>query len=428
MKENFLHYIWQYQLFNKTDLLSTVGEKIFIEKLGIYTQNSGPDFINSKIKINEQLWVGTVEIHLKSSDWYVHNHENDAAFDNVILHVVWEDDMPVYRKTNTPVSTLELKGRVSLHLLQQYNQLFNTKQKWIACENNVSDVNTFIWNHWLERLFIERLHDKSLFINELLKKTNNDWETVLFILLAKNFGLKLNSQPFFLMASALEYSVVKKESKSAGHLEALFMGLTGVLNPNTTDSYEKELNQIFAYLRHKYQLTEIYHKAQFFRLRPPNFPTIRLSQLANLLFKNQLLFQELMRIQTLDEFYNLLQSQTSEYWETHFIFGKENKKNIKKTTPAFVDLLLINTIIPLKFAYQNYMGKPDIESLIVILKQLNPEKNSIIEHYTKIKVPIENSLHTQALLTLKNKYCDFQKCLECEIGLHILKGKNVQHP
>ena len=214
MKESFLHYIWQYQLYDKTDLITTSGEKIAVEKAGIFTQHSGPDFTNAKIRIDSQLWAGNVEIHLKSSDWYAHHHETDTAYENVILHVVWEDDMPVFRSNNTPISTLELKGKVSQYLLQKYQKLQVSPKKWIPCEEVIAEVEPFVIEHWLERLYIERLQGKTEFIQDLLQKTKHDWEAVLFILLAKNFGLKYNSEAFYQMTIALDFNIVRKESNS----------------------------------------------------------------------------------------------------------------------------------------------------------------------------------------------------------------------
>ena len=243
MKENFLHYIWMYQLFQKTDLRSTNGESIHIEKSGMYTQLSGPDFKDATIVIANQIWVGTVEIHLKSSDWYVHHHETDPAYDNVILHVVWEDDMPVFRSNHTIVSTLELKGRVPAYLLQNYDALFNKAKFWIPCEMSLSDVEPFVWQHWLERLYIERLYHKTENILVLLDKFHHDWEGVLFVLLAQNFGLKINSEAFYQIALTLDWGILRKERENVMTLEALFMGQAGLLHPESTCIYEKELYQ-----------------------------------------------------------------------------------------------------------------------------------------------------------------------------------------
>jgi hypothetical protein len=423
MKENFLHYIWMYQLFQKTDLRSTNGESIHIEKSGLYTQLSGPDFKDATIVIANQIWVGTVEIHLKSSDWYVHHHETDPAYDNVILHVVWEDDMPVFRSNHTIVSTLELKGRVPAYLLQNYDALFNKAKYWIPCEMSLSDVEPFVWQHWLERLYFERLHHKTENILVLLDKYHHDWEGVLFVLLAQNFGLKINSEAFYQMASTLDWGILRKERENVMTLEALFMGQAGLLHPESTCIYEKELYQIFSFQKHKYNLQTPLITTQFFRLRPPNFPTIRLSQLADLWYKNKHLFQELNSVQTLSQYHAILQSKTSDYWETHFIFGKSHPQMTKKTTSSFMDLLLINTVIPLQFTFMKIQGKSDEDTLLEVVKHMKPERNSIVDTFNQKGLITENAMQSQALLTLKNEYCNHQKCLQCEVGLHVLKRK-----
>lgn len=420
MKESFLHYIWQYQLYDKTDLITTSGEKIAVEKAGIFTQHSGPDFTNAKIRIDSQLWVGNVEIHLKSSDWYAHHHETDAAYENVILHVVWEDDMPIFRQNNTPISTLELKGKVSQYLLQKYQKLQVSPKKWIPCEEVISEVEPFVIEHWLERLYIERLQGKTEFIQELLQKTKHDWEAVLFILLARNFGLKYNSEVFYQMANTLDFNIVRKESNSIEHLEALFMGMLGMLDSQSQEPYEKELWELYAFQKHKYQLTEVPQKVQYFKLRPPNFPTIRLSQFARLWAEHKSLFDKIIHGESVDTFYNLFKTNTSAYWQTHYTFGKSTKFTLKNTTRSFIDLVLINTVLPLKFVYQNHIGKPNDEILLDIIQKIEPEKNTVVTRFQDLNITLNTALHSQAVLTLKNEYCDKQRCLQCQIGLKIL--------
>ena len=421
MKERFLHYLWQYQLFNKQKLTTTAGESIEIQKSGYLNHNSGPDFLEAKIQVGDQLWAGSVEIHLKSSDWYVHNHETDASYDNVILHVVWEDDMPVFRKNNTVVSTLELKGLVSKQIWNKYQNLFQKSNRWIACESVIGEVDNFVWNNWSERLYVERLERKSNEIEKLLKDSTNNWEAVLFQLLAKSFGLKVNGDAFNSLAKNTDFSILRKERINAINLEALLIGQAGLLEDSIDDAYYTELQQIYRYQQHKYQLIQADHRIRFFRLRPSNFPNIRLSQLADLYAKNKNLFQEFIKSETVDSLYHLLQATASSYWDTHYIFGKQSKKFKKQTTKSFIDLLLINTLIPLRFTYQKHMGQRAIETLFDIVQQLKPEKNSIVKKYQDLGIKVDNAMDSQALLTLKNTYCKPQRCLECAVGLAILK-------
>ncbi len=421
MKEDFLHYLWQFQLFNTSNLQTTKGEAISIKKIGQHNTNAGPDFLEAQLSIGKQLWAGNVEIHLKSSDWYVHAHEQNKAYDNVILHVVWEDDIRIFRSNNTAICTLELKGLVPLQIKNNYNALFSRNTSWIACANQLDEINDFTWSNWLERLYIERLEEKSIPIVKLLKESNNDWEAVLFQLLAKNFGLKVNGESFADMAKTIPFSVLRKESKTQQELEALLLGQAGLLSGDVVDSYFNEQLDTYLYQVHKYQLDSAINTVLFFRLRPPNFPTIRLSQLAHLYHIHQNLFQKLMLGTDVAYFYEILQAQASAYWDTHYSFGKESNKRIKRTTKSFIDLLLINTIIPLQFAYQRYKGKVDVEKLLQLIQEINLEKNTIISNFSRLEVKAKNAMDTQALLQLKNKYCELQQCLKCKVGLVLLK-------
>jgi len=423
MKENLLHFIWKLKLFSHKNLEATNSEIIEIISTGTENTNSGPDFLNAKIRINKQLWVGNVEIHINSSDWYVHNHEIDENYDSVILHVVWEHDIEVFRKTNKAVATLELKNYIEDGLLNNYKQLFSKNKKWINCENDINSVDSFALKHWFERLYFERLEDKSLQIQQIFDSTNKNWEATLFILLAKNFGLKINSESFMNLASSIDFSVVRKTSSNTEQLEALFLGQAALLQNDSESGYFKKLKQEYEYLKLKFKLTPISNgQVQFFRLRPNNFPTIRLSQLAVLYNNSQNLFSKVIEIDTIDGFYDLFTISTSKFWETHYTFAKESKAREKRLTKSFVDLLLINTIIPLKFMYLKSLGKSNFSSVILLIEEIKPEKNTIISKFKECKIKSTNAFETQALLQLKNEYCNKQNCLQCEIGKELLKN------
>ena len=422
MKENLLHFIWKLKLFSHKNLETTNSEIIEIISTGTENANSGPDFLNAKIRINKQLWAGNVEIHINSSDWYIHSHEIDENYDSVILHVVWEHDIEVFRKTNKTLVTLELKNYIEDGLLNNYKQLFSKNKKWINCENDISSVDSFVLKHWFERLYFERLEDKSLQIQQIFDSTNKNWEATLFILLAKNFGLKINSDAFMNFASSLDFSLVRKISSSAEQLEALFFGQAALLNNDFESEYFKKLKEEYAYLNLKFKLTPISNgQIQFFRLRPNNFPTIRLSQLAVLYYNYQNLFSKVIEINTIEGFYDLFTISTSKFWETHYTFEKESKKSIKRLTKSFIDLLLVNTIIPLKFLYLKSLGKSNFSSVILLIEEIKPEKNTIISKFNDYKIKSTNAFETQALLQLKNEYCNKQNCLQCEIGKELLK-------
>ncbi|RXP63548.1 DUF2851 family protein [Lutibacter sp. HS1-25] len=422
MKENLLHFIWKLQLFSSNKLQCTKNKSIYIIAAGLHNLNSGPDFLNAKIEIDGQLWAGNVEIHINSSDWYAHNHEMDENYDSVILHVVWEHDVAVFNKSNMALPTLELKNIISKKVLENYNDLFNKNKKWLFCESSISSIDNFKLSHWYERLYFERLEQKSERINQLLEITKNNWEAVLFILLAKNFGLKINGEAFNDIASSFDFSIVRKLANDPAQLEALLFGQASLLQENVESEYFKKLKYNYEYLQVKFQLKPIAKgQIQFFRLRPPNFPTIRLSQLALLYHLQQNLFSKIIEVKAIDDFYSLFNVSTSTFWETHYTFGKESKKSIKKLSKSFVDLLLINTILPIKFMYLKKMGETDFSDLLTVLEHIKPEKNTIISNFNELKIKSKSAFETQALLQLKNEYCNNQLCLECEIGKELLE-------
>ena len=423
MKENLLHFVWKLKLFSTAQLKSTNGEIIEIISAGTANLNAGPDFLNAKLVINNQLWAGNVEIHLNSSDWYLHNHEIDENYDSVILHVVWEHSVEVFRKTNDPIATLELKNFISNELLDNYQQLFSKNKNWINCERDIESIDSFILTNWLERLYVERLENKSEQIQNTVNKLNNNWEAALFVLLAKNFGLKINSEAFMNFANSFDFSIVRKVSGNLVQLEALFFGQAGMLYNDYESEYFENLKKEYNFLQVKFQLTPISNgQIHFFRLRPNNFPTIRLSQLAMVYHSHHNLFSKIIETEDIKEFYGLFDLATSNYWETHFTFETASKKSIKKITKPFIDLLLINTIIPLKFLYLKSLGKNDISSVLTIIANIKPEKNEIISKFSELNIKSKTAFETQALLQLKNEYCNKQLCLSCAVGRELLKG------
>ncbi|OIQ21054.1 MAG: hypothetical protein BM557_04675 [Flavobacterium sp. MedPE-SWcel] len=422
MKEDFLHHIWQYKKLDVQKLRTVQGENISILNSGQYLQQSGPDFFNAKVIIGSQTWAGNVEIHVKSSDWYLHSHERDAAYDNVILHVVWEHDAEVMRDDNTEIPVLELKNYADTQVFNSYNKLTSDKT-WIYCEKELQSFDSFVLENWKERLFFERLERKALPILNLAKETNNDWEAVLFCFLAKNFGLNTNGTTFYALAKSLPFSIVRKESFEVENLEALFFGKAKLLLEKYEDVYVKDLASRYEYITNKHRLEEVYiDRIEFFRHRPDNFPTIRLSQLAQLYHTHQNLFSKIIEANTVKDIYDIFKVSVSTYWQTHYNFDKESTKKRKALTPSFIDLVIINTIVPFRFAYAKSLGKETSEDLLELLQQLSPEKNSIIEKFKHFKVPVTSAYDTQALLQLKNEYCNHKKCMQCGIGLELLKN------
>lgn len=421
MQEDFLHYIWKHKKFDTLNLKTTQGEQITLIFVGEHNHNSGPDFFNSQLKIAEQIWAGNVEIHIKSSDWFLHNHETDKAYDNVILHVVWEYDTEIFRKNNSEIPTLVLKEFVNDEVLQSYQKLFSKQSKWINCENDFATVDDFVLNNWLERLYFERLERKSEDINQLLKTSKNNWEAVLFKMLAKNFGLKVNGESFFSLANSIDFSILRKLQTKQQILEALFFGQSGLLDNDFEDVYFKLLQKEYQFIKQKFQLdAKGVLPLQFFRLRPPNFPTIRLSQLASLYSKEQNLFSKVIQAKTKDDIYTLFQVHVSEFWKTHYTFNKVSKQSAKKITESFIDLLIINTIIPIQFSYAKQKGESIDQSIVELIQQIASEKNSIIKKFNDLKTISKSALQSQAIIQLKTEYCNKNKCLQCSVGNFLL--------
>jgi hypothetical protein len=417
MQEDFIHFLWKFKKFDVLNVKTIDSKVLHILDVGQHNFNSGPDFFNAKIKIGEQLWAGNVELHLKSSDWYTHHHETDKAYDNVILHVVWDHDAEIFRKDKSIVPTLELKNFVPNQLLKNYHQLFSSKKQWIPCENNFAEVDDFIFNHWKERLYIERLERKSQQIDTLLHQTRQHWEEVLFRMLFRNFGLKVNADAFESVAKSIDFSIVRKLQSNPIELEALFLGQAGLLDQAIEDGYFGQLQQTYKYLSQKFSLhNTAVAPVQFFRLRPSNFPTIRLVQLAQLYSKHYNLFSNVMAFNNLNDFYKLFEVGVSEFWKTHYTFQSVSKSSEKRLTKSFIDLLLINTIIPIKYCYKHQKGNFETEEIFDLANSIKAEDNTIIKKFNSLKPIVKSAMDSQALLQLKNNYCDAKKCLHCAIG------------
>lgn len=419
MKEEFLHYIWKYKLYNSRDLKTTTGQKIEILNQGNHNFDSGPDFFNAKIKIDDTVWVGNVEIHINSSDWYNHNHHTNKAFDNVILQVVINNDKDVFRTNRQLVPTMELK--FDKRLLSNYEDLLQSKL-WIACEKDILKVDSFIINQWIDKLAIERLEEKSNRINELLNQQNGNWENTFYIQLAQNFGFKLNSQPFELLAKSLPLTYLGKHKNNQLQLEAMLFGQAGFLDDDGSDEYYKSLQKEYRFLKAKFNLKPVEkHLWKFLRSRPGNFPTIRIAQFAMLIFKSAALFSKIIESAKIEEIKEFFLVETSDYWKTHYQFNKESVNKTKCLGEDSVDVLIINTIIPFLFVYGKETGNETIKNRALdFLEKIKTEKNSIIQGWSDLGVISNNALTSQALIHLKNNYCNIKNCLNCQIGNQII--------
>ncbi|WP_203293290.1 DUF2851 family protein [Luteirhabdus pelagi] len=422
MREEFLHFIWKYQKFSKLSLQTVSGETIEIKSPGQHNHNSGPDFFNASLQIDTQKWAGNVEIHLRASDWYAHGHESDPAYDSVILHVVYDYDKDIFRKDGSAIPTLELKNYLDSTMLQQYQKLFEVNRNWIPCQDMIATVSEFTLKNWLERLFIERLEEKATPIKTELSKSHYHWEAIFLRRLLISFGLKVNREPFSLIARLLSYEVLQKTKSNLFQLEALLFGMAGLLVKDLKDEYYLELQNEYAYLCQKFQLSPTVQQIpKFSRLRPPNFPTLRLAQFAALLHQHDRLFDACMQLKNSEEAYAFFSVSPSDYWKMHFNFGTTSSPKEKSLSNSFIDLLLINAVLPIKFQYAKHRFTEDPETIVAFSLHLKPETNTIIKRFKKLQLPVASAMESQALLQLYNQYCIRSKCLDCAIGASLLK-------
>ncbi|MCF8298788.1 MAG: DUF2851 family protein [Saprospiraceae bacterium] len=421
MTEEFLHYLWKYNLIDKNLKLQS-GEDVIIVNQGEHNTDSGPDFFNAKVRIGETLWAGNVEIHINSSDWIRHNHSNDKAYDNIILHVVFNHDLDLYRINNELIPVVELKDKFNKKLLEKYKEFIFSKT-WIPCVNQISSVDTFTISNWLERIMIERLERKSQMISDTLGLCNNNWEQTFYQSLARNFGFNTNSEAFELLAKSLPIQIIAKHKSNIFQIEALLFGQAGLLEKKFKDEYAQKLKTEYNFLKKKYLLNPIDgHLWKFLRLRPSNFPTIRIAQFADLLYKSSALFSKVIESRSLLELRELFNLQTTVYWEDHYNFDKTSTKRIKKFGDNAVNLILINTVIPFLFVYGRYKHNDSYsERLMNFLNEIPNETNAIIKKWNSIGLKTASALESQALLELKNNYCNRKRCLECSIGNKILR-------
>jgi hypothetical protein len=422
MNEDFLHFVWKFQKFKDRKIKTTNGESLIIQIVGEHNLNSGPDFFNSKISIDDQIWAGNTELHLSSSDWYLHDHDKDPNYDNVILHVVWEHNAEIIRKDGSKIPTLELCNYVDGSLLIKYRDLILRRFKWIPCENDLPEIDPVVMDNWLERVYFERLEIKHQDLIKELNKCNYHWEQVLFQQLCQSFGLSINKDSFESLAKSVNFSIIVKCCQDQMDIEALFYGQMGMLEGLQEDKYIADLKQRYTYLKLKFELNNIgVIRPKFFRLRPSGFPTIRLSQFANLYAKDFPLFSKVIQSVSLEELYDIFDCVASEYWDTHYNFGTPSKLKKKVITKALIDLILLNTIIPMKYSYSISIGKDISEELTELATKIQKEENRVVRKFNKINKVINNGMQSQAVLHLKKYYCQNNKCLDCMIGYNLLK-------
>ncbi len=425
MKEEFIHFLWKYRLFHMGNLETTLGQRLEILAPGIANNDSGPDFTAARIRIDATEWAGNVEIHLKSSDWDKHSHHKDPVYNNVILHVVMHHDTDIKDASGEDIPVFEVRHYFDMALFYRYERILQSKT-WVPCAGLIHHCDKLVIANWLNRLMVERLESKSEEVLHYLKFFENNWEQTFYFFLARNFGFKVNAAPFGLMAQNTAFKIIAKHRDDLTSLEAMLFGQAGMLDNNFTDAYPELLRREYSFFRHKYSFKPIDKNLwKFARLRPMNFPTIRIAQFAGVLHKCSNLMGLLLENQKAESYIKHFQTQGSAYWLNHYQFDSEAPGRIKNLGKSAIENLIINTVIPMKFVYGNHSLNPAMkENAIMLLTSLSPEENNIISGWKQLGIRAMNAGDSQALIQLKKQYCTTRKCLGCAIG-HNLVRKNI---
>jgi hypothetical protein len=423
MSEDFLHFLWRTRRFDATNLTTTDGQLVEIVRTGEHNTDAGPDFFNARIRIGSVEWAGNVEMHVRASEWMAHGHSDNPAYHNVVLHVVWEADIDIAGPDGQPIPCLTLADRTPEHLLAGYHAL-QDRTAWIPCAARWSEVADIVRLNWYDRLLVERLEQRTERIRTQVEATDGDWEEAFYRLMARSFGLKVNVEPFEALARSLPVRVIAKHKNDPMAIEALLFGQAGWLETEWKDAYPQALAKEYHFLKYKYNLEPFVKQSdwKFLRLRPANFPTVRIAQLAQLLYRSVHLFSKVLEADTARSLEHLLMAEVSEYWLTHYQFDKPTVQRPKHVGRDFVHLILINTVIPAVFYYGQARQIQDLQDKALRwLEELPAESNAIIEGWETLGARPRSAFQTQALLQLKNNYCDTRKCLSCAVGNALLR-------
>lgn len=431
MKEEFLHYLWKYRLYDSDKLFDNDGNRIIVINPGEYNRDSGPDFFNARISIAGTVWAGNIEIHTRSSHFDAHGHQNDRAFNNVILHVVAENDKKVFNSLGQELLTVGLTFDTGLY--EKYISLINIPYI-IACQDEIVNIDNVLLLHWLNALVIERLEHKSEFVLNIFSETGNDWEETFYRLLSRYFGFRVNTEPFEMLATAIPFRIIRKHADDKFQIEALLFGIAGMLDEGLfkealSDEYYRNLIKEYKILSSKYSLQPLHGWGwKFSRLRPVNFPTVRISQLAAMLSLAGGLFSRVLEVNDIEQLKTLLDVTASPYWNDHFVFGKKSRSFPKSTGSQAIDIFLINAVIPLLFVYGKTRDHNDIcERALTFLEEIDAEDNIIIEEWKTAGIDADSAFCSQALIQLRNEYCKKRRCLDCRIGSKLIsQGKKLK--
>jgi hypothetical protein len=420
MNEKLLQYIWQFQLFNKKDIKTTDNKDLKIYLPGNINRNQGPDFLNGKIKIDDTIWFGNVEIHIKSSDWRIHKHSEDKNYKNVMLHVVWEHD----EELNLGFPTLCLQTLVPKLLINKYISIMNT-ETFIPCESTAASIKAITIEKWKERLLTERLQEKTMVIENQLKKSNGNWNEVCWWTLAKSFGGNVNGEAFEAIAQSIPLNILQKHSHSLFSLEAIIIGQSGLLNKKFRESYPNDLFREYLFYKKKYSLRQPQVSLHYLRMRPANFPSVRLAQLCAFIKNETRLISKIIDEPDIEKLSELLILNTSDYWNTHYRIGEPGVSKQKTIGKQTINNIIINTMVVLLYAYGYYHDNEKLKSkALKWMDEIPAEQNNITSRFEKIGFSNHSSFDSQALFQLKNKYCQHKKCLECAIGNEIFRNEN----
>lgn len=418
MNERLLQFIWQFQYFNQHQLFTDEGEPLQILSAGNFNRNQGPDFLNGSVRIGTTTWVGNIELHVKASDWDRHRHTSDPNYRNVILHVVWENDQSIEQ-----ASTLSLQERVPGVLLERYQQLMQGTLNQ-PCRSFLPVLSQLGWLAWKERLLAERMQRKAARVLQMLEQSKQHWEEVLWWMLAANFGVKVNSEAFEAMARTIPVTVLAKHKNQVNQLEALLLGQANLLNGDFIEDYPQMLQKEYLFLKKKYGLRSHQVLPHFLRMRPANFPTLRLAQLAMLVNRSSHLFSSIKELKTVQQLKELLDVTANDYWHYHYRFDEPAEYKEKHLGSQMADNLLINTIAPVLFAYGMFTRQEQYkEKAVHWLQQVAAEQNAITRFWAAAEVANHSAFDSQSLIELSNSYCNQQRCLECAVGNKILQAR-----
>ena len=429
LNEAFLQYVWQHRLL-RGDLHTTDGQPVHVERAGDLNTDAGPDFLNARLRIGTLRWAGNVEIHVKSSDWNAHGHSSDKSYNNVALHVVYEHDSNIVLENGITAPTLEVKEHLPMEVWDSYQQMMAAPQaSAVACLPRLHQVPRFLFDGFLDRLAAERVERKANDVRSLVEESKGSWETACYWLVAHYFGGKTNGFAFEMLAKQTPMRILAKIRDNAFRVESLLMGQAGLLEASFHDEYPQRLRREYAYLRQAYSLSPMAgHLWRFFRLRPASFPTLRISQFANLVCKSSALFSHLLETTNVEELRHLFDVSASDYWVSHYHFDQPAEPCDKPTGRHFADMLLINSWAPLLFEYGVEHGSQTLKDRAIdLLRQLPPESNRVTREWGRDHRP-QNAAQSQALLQLFNEHCAKQSCLRCAIGYQVLKTTSAPKP